>query len=309
MGGELFGSETEKELMANSAFNLVNVARSDWDSSRSFIPRNDCTKAFSREYSVFRYVTDGRTDSNRLQSVLVRDSEGQHFLFAKGAPGAVEALMDPKSLPANFSARVAKYANKGFKCLAFGFRRVEEGQLGLPDHQLQIQLTFAGLYLFKFRAPENAAEVARTLQSSSINVILMSSGPVFEGVATARNTEVIPSDKKVVLLQTEVVGGVERFLVTLMEPKVGGVSVNESAVSSDRLDVVRMEDSSEKDILKSNDCLAVTGKAFSLLLDSEPSECVQAVLDRCRVYGDLSDAERTRVLRMLRERNGQQPVA
>jgi cation-transporting ATPase 13A2 len=300
VGSDLFGSETEKEMIANSGFNLVSTSRSDWESSRSFIPKNECIKTFARDYNVFRYVTDGQTDRNRLQSVLVRDSEGRLFVLTKGDPNAVECMMDNKTLPANFNARVAKYANKGFKCLAFGFRQIEEGDVRLPDDQLQSNLTFAGLYLFKFCAPDNAEDVTKVLQSSNLNVILMTSGSVFSGIATARNNEVISSDKKVVLLQTEVVEGSERFLVTMMEPKVGGVSVNESAISSDKLNVVRMEDSSEKDILKSNDCLAVTGKAFSLLVQSESSEFIGAVLDRCRVYGNLSDSERTRVMRMLR---------
>ena len=307
VGGEMFGNETERELMSSSAFNLINVTREDGDCSRSFIPKNEYTRVFSREYTVFRYLTDSQNDGYRLQSVLARNSEGQNFVLAKGDPMAMEHLIDPNTLPSNFNVRVAKYANKGFKCLAFAYKEIDANNSGSTPEKLQSQLTFLGLYLFKFCAPENTGEVMRTLQASDINVTLMSNGSIFSGIATARNNDVISADKKVVLVQTEVINGTERFLVTMMEPQVGGVTVNESAISSDKLNVVRMEDSSEKDILKSTDCLAMTGRAFSLLLENESSEFMDTVLERCRVYGNLTDAERTKVMRMLRER-GTQPV-
>lgn len=308
VGSEYFGSETEKELMSESAFNLVNYNNRDVDFLRCFVPKNEFSKIFSREYQVVRFLTNGEGEKNKLQSVLVKNFEKESFILTKGDPNTIENMFDQKTLPSNFNLRVAKYANKGFKCLAFGYRKIKDCDLDQAAVQLEKNLIFVGFYLFKFSAPENISEVSRTLQANDVNVILMTNGSIFSGIASARNNEIISADKKVVLLQTETVDGVEKFLVTMMEPKTGSISINESMISGNKLDLIPLDDSSQNEVLKSNDSIAITGKAFNLLCEKESKEYLEAILNRCRVYGNLTDDERAKVIRLMREKNQETPV-
>ena len=255
-----------------------------------------------------RFLTSSQGENHKVQSVLVRTSNEDNLVLTKGDPNSIEALFDAQTLPLNFHSRIAKYANKGFKCLAFGFKKIADEEVTLGVDVLETHLRFVGFYLFKFAAPENVSEVTRTLQANHINITLMSNGSIFSGIATARNNEIIAADKKVILLQTEVVDQSEKFLLTLMEPKIGSVSINESAVVGEKLNIITLDDTNDPGILKSEDAIAITGRAFTLLCETESQEYVDAVLERCRVYGNLTDQHRNQIVRMLRQRNLAQPI-
>lgn len=211
VGNEFYGSETEKELLSESAFNLTNYYSKDNGCGRVFVPKLEAIKAFAKEYHIARFLSSSRSDSHKIQSVLVRNSNDEHIVLTKGEPKAIEGLFSEASLPANFHARIAKFANKGFKCLAFGYKTVSEADAQAPVEQLEANLTFAGFYLFKFAAPENVADVTRTLLNNEIKITLMTNGSIFSEIATARNHEIIASDKKVILLQTETVDGADQL--------------------------------------------------------------------------------------------------
>ena len=308
VGKEFFGSETEKELLSQSAFNLTNYNTRDSSCGRVFVPKNEYAGVFAREYQVKRFLTSSKGENHKVQSVLVRSSNEENLVLTKGDPNSIESLFDLNTLPSNFNSRIAKYANKGFKCLAFGFKKVSDDQTSQNVAELETNLTFLGFYLFKFAAPENVSEITRSLQTNNINITLMSNGSIFSGIATARNNEIIAADKKVILLQTEIVNGAEKFVLTMMEPKIGSVSINESAVIGEKLNIVTLEDSNQNAILNSNDSIAITGNAFMKLCQSESQEFVDTVLDRCRVYGNLTDQHRNQIVCLLRQRNLEQPI-
>lgn len=308
VGNEYYGSETEKELLAESAFSLTNYNSKDSGCGRVFMPKLEVIKSFSKEYTISRFLASSRTDSHKVQSVLARNSDGENLVLTKGEPKSIEHLFDEQTLPANFHSRIAKFANKGFKCLAFGYKKVTNEQADLPADQIEKGLNFAGFYLFKFVAPENITEVTRALMGNNIQISLMTSGSIFSGIATARNNEIIASDKKVILLQTEKVDGTERFVVTLIEPKIGTVSIEESAVIGEKLNIVTLNDSNGTDVLQTADAIAITGSAFDLLQQKDVQEQLSAVLEKCRVYGDLTDAHRAQILKMLREQSADRPI-
>jgi magnesium-transporting ATPase (P-type) len=307
VGNEYYGSETEQELLSESAFNLTNYYTNDNGCGRVFTPKLEALKFFAKEYHITRFLASKRTDSHKVQSVLAK-AAGEFLVLTKGEPKAIEDLFDERSLPANYHSRIAKYANKGFKCLAFGYKKVSEEESQGPVEDLEHGLTFVGFYLFKFAAPENVTEVTRTLMHNDIRLTLMTHGSIFSGIATARNHEIIAADKKVILLQTEVVDGIERFVVTLIEPKIGTVSIEESAAIGERLNIVTLSDSNGTDVLQSADAIAITGKAFSLLQQKDAQENLAAVLDKCRVYGDLTNAHRMQIVKLLRERDPENPI-
>ena len=58
----------------------------------------------------------------------------------------------------------------------------------------------------------------------------------------------------------------------------------------------------------SNNSIAITGKAFQLLCERESKEYIDVVLNRCRVFGNLTDSNRTQILKLLREKNREQPI-
>lgn len=308
VGNEYHGSETEQELLTESAFNLTNYYSNDNGCGRVFTPKLEAAKAFAKEYHICRFLSSKRADSRKVQSVLARSASGEHLVLSKGEPKAMEAMFDQRSLPANFHSRITKFANKGFKCLAFGFKVVTEEETKGAAEDLERGLTFVGFYLLKIAAPENVTEVTRTLLHNDIRLTLMTNSSIFCGIATARNNEIIAADKKVILLQTEEAEGVERFVVTLIEPKIGTVSIEESAAIGERLNIVTLTDSNGTDVLKSADAIAITGRAFSLLQQKDAQENLTAVLEKCRVYGDLSDAHRTQIVKLLRERDPEQPI-
>lgn len=308
VGNEYYGSETEKELLAESAFNLTNYNSKDSGCGRVFMPKLEVIKCFSKEYTISRFLASSRTDSHKVQSVLAKNSDGENLVLTKGEPKSIEHLFNEQTLPANFHSRIAKFANKGFKCLAFGYKKVTEEQVNSLDDQIEQGLTFAGFYLFKFVAPENITEVTRSLMGNNIQISLMTSGSIFSGIATARNNEIIAADKKVILLQTEKVDGTERFVVTLIEPKIGTVSIEESAVIGEKLNIVTLNDSNGTDVLQTADAIAITGNAFDLLQQKDAQEQLNAVLEKCRVYGDLTDNNRAQIIKLLREKSEDRPI-
>lgn len=307
VGNEYYGSASEQELLCESAFNLTNYYTNDNGCGRVFTPKLEALKSFAKEYHITRFLASKRTDSHKVQSVLAKTA-AETLVLTKGEPKAIEGLFDERSLPANYHSRIAKYANKGFKCLAFGFKRVTEEEAQGPVEELERGLTFVGFYLFKFAAPENVTEVTRTLMHNDVRLTLMTHGSIFSGIATARNHEIIAADKKVILLQTEEADGTERFVVTLIEPKIGTVSIEESAAIGERLNIVTLNDSHGTDVLQSADAIAITGKAFSLLRQKDARENLAAVLDKCRVYGDLTNEHRTQIVKLLRERDPENPI-
>lgn len=121
----------------------------------------------------------------------------QKFVLCKGSIEAIKSRCT--GIPAEMSVNAEKFAKDGCYVLGVGLKRLNE-YLPLREREdLETELDFTGLLLFRNEVKSDSRTAISELQAAGVRVGMMTGDSVFTGATVARNVGIIPSDSTVVI--------------------------------------------------------------------------------------------------------------
>jgi len=297
VGDKIYGRGDEAEMLAQTGFELNNKIKGRNEMERYF----SCTAdGFSAKHTVRRFLT-GATHAKSAKGVVVANAENELCVYVRGDPFDVEPLCAKNTVPYNFAQTVSRLASKGLKVSALAFKPVREEESAAAAETLEKDLVFAGLYCANSCMAE---EVSAAVEESSrkARLVLVSDACVFSTLFAARGSGVVPTHTPILTGRTELVNNVETLVWSeLSKKKTENLDVSEVAEPFKFIDVELI---SEKYLLNYDGVLALTGSALKVLILSYSSEALQAVLQKCSIYGECAEEEKTELVRALQAAEG-----
>ncbi|ORX93922.1 hypothetical protein K493DRAFT_374524 [Basidiobolus meristosporus CBS 931.73] len=209
-------------------------------------------------------------------SVAVLDPVTQHVhIFVKGSFEKVKELSNPASIPLEYDDMANKLAMEG--CYVLAMAHCDLGKIDpetvrtLSREQLESNIDFMGLVLFKNMLKPDTKEAIAELKEGDTRTIMITGDTALTGIYIARACEMLPPNNRVLL------GDINRDgEVVWSDVDTGAVADVEQALSEKATHPVE---------------LAVTAKAFNALCDSNQirrllldirvfAQCVQLHMER-----------------------------
>ena len=202
-------------------------------------------------------------------AVIVRDSRKNHYdFFVKGSPEKVAAMC--KQLPGNFSQSLEYYANSGYRVLALAYRPLDSKMAWHKVHKatlndLEQNLEFLGLLVFCNQLKRASAPVIHKLHAANIRSIMVTGDNIATAVAVARNCSLVRENKQM------------RQFCT-------------------RDDVFNF---AHKASSPSNSAFALSGHAFSALMEITDTAVLNRFLERTSVYARMKPEQKSELVEKL----------
>ena len=304
INNSLYGNRRDEALVNASGFDIFFQESSSEKLDRIFHLEKEGLKL--TEKRVFE-----SDETSSLFSVVVEEETSEKLLlFSKGDPASVKAICKGESVPLDFDDTVRKYCNKGFRLLALCEKDLtltvaSSSSKNALRSQLETQMNFLGLVLFKKKINCKSESVVAELTGEGVQVQLMSSQNVQDCLNTAshsglfsqqraeKNTLDLSKDQKerrapLVLGKTVTRNKVEKL--SFCELKMKNVTHLEPREKSS-LDLT-----SPDFILSQNVELCLTGRAFQLLVAEDNLSLLKAVMTKTRAFAELSLPQREAVI-------------
>lgn len=274
-----YGSSVDIEMLKSSGFN-VNYKIIENGAIERIIETKQ--HGFSSNYKVVRYYESLK--GYPITSVIVENKEGELYLYSKGEPFAFEQICSKSSIPYTYGSTVAKCSNKGFKCTAIGFKKIES--IEVTRAELEQGIRFLGFYNSKTALKETVEASISTLNEANVKPVMLTNDSVYLGLSHARQSGICNST--VFIARTVIINHVE----TLVWQRSDSPKDNQDiSVTGEQTNIIDEELDTE-DIITKDDCtLAVTGKAFRLLMESEDA-IKTFIVEKCRVFANLRADDR-----------------
>ena len=274
-----YGSPLDIDMLKSSGFK-VNYRIVDNGNIERVIETKK--PGFSSSYRILKHYE--ALKGHPITTVIVENKEGELYLYSKGEPFAFEQICSKSSVPFTYSSTVAKCANKGYKCTAIGFKKIES--IDAARAELEEGIRFIGFYNNKTTIKDTAETSINTLNDINVKSVLLTNDSVYMGLSHARQSGIC--DSTVYIARTVVVNHVETIAWQRSDKLKES---NDLSVSGEQPNIIDADLNTE-DILGQPGCtLAVTAKAFKLLMDND-DVVKQAVVDKCRVFSNLRKGDR-----------------
>lgn len=308
----LYGSKADNALIRASGFDIL------FESSSS----EKLNRVFSCEAANLRLTERRVIESDQtvpLFSVIVQDeSRASALSFAKGDPATIEQICVDESIPLNFEDTVRKYSNKGFRLMAIcgkelGSGSVETQATNTPRAQIETQMTFLGLVLFKKKVNNKSQSLVCDLRQKQLNVQLMSSQNVHDSLNTASHAGLFHqnriSGKDSIDLGEEHKTKAPLVLgTTFTRNNVEKLVFNELKVKNEthleKRERASLDLTTKDFILTQNVELVLTGRAFQLLAAESDVELLRAIMSKTKVFAELGFAHREAIINASVGSNG-----
>lgn len=149
-------------------------------------------------------------DSKRkMMSVIVQDPDGQHWLFAKGAPDVLvqhsEAVQLDSKLGDMLSHKnavenvIETFASQALRTLAIGYRKLSPDQIHLPYDDLEQDFTLLGIYGIMDPPRPEATQAVSECHHAGIRVTMITGDHASTAKAIALQMGILKDDSAQVL--------------------------------------------------------------------------------------------------------------
>lgn len=117
--------------------------------------------------------------SRMTMSVLVRDPEGNYYVFIKGSFEAVAEVADRSTVPDSYNEDGKKLALDGVYVLGLGFKRFKWDpsysleKLSRDDVEAKGSITMLGYLLFRNELKEDTPEAIQELRDGAVRPVMV----------------------------------------------------------------------------------------------------------------------------------------
>ncbi|CDS13844.1 hypothetical protein LRAMOSA06018 [Lichtheimia ramosa] len=211
-------------------------------------------------------------------------------IFVKGAYEKIKDLCEPESVPADYDLTTSNLARQGCYVLSLAHREIDLEEIGgisafrnWTRDQMEEQIRFAGLIIFKNQLKEDTAENIAELKAGDTRTIMITGDTALTGVFIARQCGMALPNSRVLL------GDLDK-----KNNRVVWTDVDEPETFPD-------EDPDKYLMNKEHTPveLAVTGKAFQWLVDND---LIRKYLLDIRVFARMTPAGKVQCVQLHMER-------
>ncbi|EFJ04479.1 hypothetical protein SELMODRAFT_432379 [Selaginella moellendorffii] len=192
-GKDLVGNQVEVKMFSAVGWNLIESAKSppvvsDGSGSRTF-----------------RIVRRNEFDQSRAtMSVVVEDNSGNFHIYCKGSFEKIKELSNAQSLPADYEDRARLQALQGCYVLGLSYRYLGrelafEDMLALPRNELEKDLNFISLVLFRNELKPDSSAAIHSLKAGKVRPVMVTGDNVQCGHYIAKQSGMFSSDCKILL--------------------------------------------------------------------------------------------------------------
>ncbi|KAL1920902.1 uncharacterized protein VTP21DRAFT_11537 [Calcarisporiella thermophila] len=222
-------------------------------------------------------------------SVAVLDrATGRCHVFVKGSFEKIRELSNPDSIPADYDRITSRLAREGCYVLAIAHR-----DLGLVDDldrirnwtrdELEQDVDFLGLILFKNKLKEDTTAAISALKSGDTRTVMITGDNALTGIFIARQCGMVPEGQRILLAD---VGPKGELVWTDVDVENEADAVVEDGEIEDAVAGGGVE-------------LAVTGKAFNHFLSNNR---IRSLLLHVRVFARMTPHGKVRCVQLHMER-------
>lgn len=228
--------------------------------------------------------------------VIARDVHTtRHLAIVKGAPEIVASFCSSETLPKHFLETFESFTRKGFRVLATATKVIpdsEENCRALSRTEIECQMTFVGLYLFKNKLKDATYDVLQELRRANIRCIMVTGDNLLTGISVAEECHLVDPSAGIIKVQARL-------------DKCKKLSVNYSYVKYPQF-VIQNDPNANfelgDDAGQLNFHLAMDGDSFSALRAADPS-LLERVIRKGAIFARMIPDQKLILVNMLQKQS------
>ncbi|KAH9909822.1 hypothetical protein F4778DRAFT_712940 [Xylariomycetidae sp. FL2044] len=241
----------------------------------------------------------------RRASVIVR-AFGQQSgdIYVKGAPECMREICRPESFPDDFDELLSHYTHKGYRVIACATRHINKlswvRSQKIKREEVEKDLDFLGFIIFENKLKPTTSAVLKELTQSNIGSIMVTGDNILTAISVARNCGLVEKDAHCFVPHFS--KGDSRD----PNAQLHWESIDDSTYQLDPWTLLPLsalaqrEASLQYDVFKlGNYSLALSGEVFRWIIDFAPSEVMQRMLIRGKVFARMSPDEKHELVEKL----------
>ena len=307
----LHGLGEDSSLIEASGFGITFKECSGEKLARVFSFQDQENQITSNYVEVRVFEND---ENNSLFSVLIEDeSTNELQLLTKGSPANIKSVCNGETIPLNFDDTILKYTNKGYRILALCGKPLNEGfdketSKNVYRSQVETDMVFLGLVLFKKKINNKSAEVISNLRNEGVNVKMLSSQNIQDCLNTAIHSKLFGSQtpkrkdaidmddhKKSKKSSIRLVLG-----TTITRNNVEKLVFNEYIFKNQtNLEIKEnsLIDFSSTEFIQQEEIeLCLTGRAFQILVAQNQQAFIRSMVSKTKIFAELNLNQREAII-------------
>lgn len=206
------------DVLCGDPLDLIVFEQSGWTLKEITIQSAD-NKNVEDWSGVLVSTSDGRTklkclkqftfssQLKRMSVIAQNTSNGQHWIYCKGAPETIADLCVRESVPKDCKTVLNYYAKHGYRVLALSCRRLEKlSDLKEKQENLECNMTFLGLIIFENRLKPQTTAVIQELSVARIRTAMITGDNLLTAISVAKECGILDSLRPIHILEANLYG-------------------------------------------------------------------------------------------------------
>lgn len=204
LNGQFIGNPVDIEMFRSSKWTLADEPADEAYVDTLTPPMSTPGKVSTPVHVLKRFEF---VHARMSMSVAVLDSHtNKVHIFVKGAYEKIKDLCNPESIPADYDAVTANMARQGCYVLSLAHREIDLEQIGGLEgfrnwtrDQMEEEINFCGLIIFKNQLKEDTTENILELKRGATRTIMITGDTALTGVYIARQCGMVNEGSRVFL--------------------------------------------------------------------------------------------------------------
>ena len=142
----------------------------------------------------------------RMSVITKNVNENYYKIFCKGSPEKLKELCLPETIPANFNDVLNKYAIKGFRILALGFKTLKMSYVQsqqLTRERAESRLIFLGLLIIQNKLKAETKPTLNLLEKAGLKSVMATGDNILTAISVSKECELIKKNSLVYSCEIE----------------------------------------------------------------------------------------------------------
>ena len=130
----------------------------------------------------------------RMSVITKNVNENYYKIFCKGSPEKLKELCMPETIPLNFNDTLNKYAIKGFRILALGFKTIKMSYVQsqqITREKAESKLIFLGLLIVQNKLKEETKPTLNILEQAGLKMVMATGDNILTAISVSKECELI----------------------------------------------------------------------------------------------------------------------
>ena len=142
----------------------------------------------------------------RMSVITKNVNENYYKIFCKGSPEKLKELCMPETIPNNFNDVLNKYAIKGFRILALGFKTIKMSYVQsqqITREKAESKLIFLGLLIVQNKLKEETKPTLNILEQAGLKMVMATGDNILTAISVSKECELIKKNSLVYSCEIE----------------------------------------------------------------------------------------------------------